>query len=256
MTLLKKRLGQNILIDKNIIEKEIALAGDLEDKTVLEIGPGNGLLTKELAKHAKKVLAIEKDPEILEEAERNVDAENVKFILGDAMEIEWPEFDKMISNIPYYISSGITFKLLEQKFQTAVLIYQKEFGERLVASPGRNCSRLSVNAQLRAEIELCGKVSRNCFKPKPKVDSVIVRMRPRRVRLPGIFDPLTKAMFSHKKKLLKNALTDSSKELGLEKKEAKEMFKELEQRAFEMSPQEILELAERVEETLRRKRQG
>ena len=117
MRRLKKHLGQNLLTDKNIIDKEIALAGDLSDCVVLEIGAGTGLLTKELAKKAKKVIAIEKDPEILEEAEKRATTENVEFILADAMKIEWPGFDRMVANIPYKISSGLTFKLLEQKLK-------------------------------------------------------------------------------------------------------------------------------------------
>ncbi len=255
MTRLKKHLGQNILVDRNMIAKEAALAGDLRDSIVLEIGPGTGMLTKELAKKAKKVIAIEKDPEILEEAKRNVDSRNIEWILADAMKMEWPRFDKMVSNLPYYLSSEIIFKLLEQKFETAVLICQKEFGERMAGRPGKNYSRLTVNAQLRAKVELCGTVGKGCFLPAPKVDSVIVRLTPKEAKLPEIFGPLTRAVFSHKKKLLKNALVDSSGELGLSKEEAKELFKGLEKRAIELKPEEILELAWKIEGQLAR-RQG
>jgi len=255
VTRLKKHLGQNILVDRNIIAKEAALAGDRRDSIVLEIGPGTGMLTKELAKHAKKVIAIEKDPEILEEAKRNADSSNIEWILADAMKMEWPRFDKMVSNLPYYLSSEIIFKLLEQKFGTAVLICQKEFGERMAGRPGKNYSRLTVNAQLRAEVELCGAVSKTCFMPIPKVDSVIVRLTPKEAKLPEIFGPLTRAIFSHKKKLLKNALADSSGELGLSKEEAKELFRGLEKRAIELKPEEILALSWKIQEQLTR-RQG
>jgi len=255
VTRLKKHLGQNLLIDKNIIAKETALAGDIGNSIVLEIGPGTGMLTKELAKHAKKVIAIEKDPEILEEAKREVESGNVEWILADAMKMEWPKFDKMVANLPYYLSSEIIFKLLEHKFETAVLICQKEFGERMAGRPGKNYSRLTVNAQLRANVELCGAVSKTCFIPIPKVDSVIVRLTPKETELPEIFEPLTRAVFSHKKKLLKNALVDSSGELGLSKEEAKELFKGLEKRAIELRPEQILELAWKIQEQLA-KRQG
>jgi len=248
---LKKSLGQNLLTDKNIISKEVGYALPLEGKTVLEIGCGTGLLTGELAKKSSRVIAIEKDNALLEECKKRlVQNTNIEYIYADALKIEFPRFDRIVSNLPYSISSKILFKILDYDFELAVLILQKEFAERLVAKPGeKNYSRLSVNATLKAEVELLDTVSKNSFHPVPKVDSKILRLRKKQKQpLPENFDAVLRALFQHKRKSIKNALIDSSHELGLKKADAKKIFAGFpETKVFTLTPEEIVELSREIQ---------
>src|SRR4030042_3085756 len=135
---MKKNLGQNFLIDKNIAILEVKQANIESDDTVLEIGPGLGILTKLLAEKAKRVIAIEIDENLINKLKKTL-PENVDLIHEDALNIDFetlPKFNKIVSNLPYQISSPITFKFLDYDFESAILIYQKEFAERLVAKPG------------------------------------------------------------------------------------------------------------------------
>ena len=126
---LNKNLGQNYLIDKNKRDQIINFGNITKDDVILEIGTGIGTLTIELAKRAKKVIAIEQDVkicEILTQRLKNEKIDNVELINDDALKIEFPKFNKIISNLPYQISSPITFKFLKYDFDLAVLMYQKE----------------------------------------------------------------------------------------------------------------------------------
>jgi len=145
---LDRRKGQNYLIDSNILDKIVEYA-DLSSKdTVLEIGAGIGTLTIPLAECAKKVIAVEQDPKIaaiLEKRLEDLTISNVEVLNEDATKIDFPEFNKVVSNLPYKISSPITFKLVKYDFDFAILMYQLEFAERMVAKPGEsNYSRLSL----------------------------------------------------------------------------------------------------------------
>lgn len=247
----KKSLGQNFLTDKNIIIKEVGYALPLKGKTVLEIGCGTGLLTGELAKESSRVIAIEKDNELLEECKKRLSAyTNIEYIHADALKTEFPKFDRLVSNLPYSISSKILFKILDHDFELAVVILQKEFAERLVAKPGeKNYSRLSVNATLKAEVELLDTVSGNSFYPAPKVDSRILRLRKKQTpALPGNFDAVLRALFQHKRKSIKNALIGSSHELGLKKPEAKKIFSGFpEKKVITLTPEDIVELSRSIQ---------
>ena len=201
-----KRYGQHFLIDRAVLEREADYADLRKTDSVLEIGAGDGRLTEVLAARAGKVYAVERDPK-LARILRSRRLGNVEVIEGDILSIELPKFDKVVSNIPYYLSTPITFLLLENlNWKVAVLTYQKEFGERLAAKPGsKNYSRISAFVSSRCEVEILETVPREKFRPVPKVDSVIVRMVP---------DPkdyrinwgLISRIFSHRKKLVKNAL--------------------------------------------------
>lgn len=175
-----KRLGQNFLISDAVLEREAEAAGLDKDDTVLEIGPGPGTLTLKLAGRAGKVIAIEKDTRF----KRILDGtlpENVEVIYGDALKVEFPRFTKCVSNLPYQISSQFTFKLLENcSFDFAVLCYQKEFAERMMALPGsRNYGRLPAALQFLAEsIEPIMKIGKSSYWPQPKVDSLLVKIVP------------------------------------------------------------------------------
>jgi len=241
---MKVRLGQNFLIDKQIAEREVSYADISKKDTVLEIGPGNGILTKILAEKAKKVIAIEIDKNLYEKL-KDILPKNVELIHEDVLKIDFkniPHFNKVVSNLPYQISSPITFKILDYNFEIAVFIYQKEFAERLIANPGtKDYSRLSVNVYYKAKCELLENVSKNCFSPVPKVDSSIVRLfkrdkPPFDVVSEDFFYFLTKKLFSHRRKKIKNIINDFS---GVDFSE----IPYLDLRIEELNPEQIGELS-------------
>ncbi len=243
-------LGQNFLIVQDIIERNVDRAGLSKKDVVLEIGPGLGVLTKELAERAKKVYAIEKDRRIIEILQREYSWPNVELIEGDAVKIEWPTFNKMVSNLPYQISSPVTFKLLKQDFEKAVLIYQLEFAERMVSKPGdKNYSRLSLMVQAKAKVELVERIGRGAFWPKPKVDSavVVVEPKPPRERI-ELNENLVRALFQHRKSTVSSALKKSAHMFGLERRKAKALRDVLNsvplagKRVFQLSPEDVLEI--------------
>jgi 18S rRNA (adenine1779-N6/adenine1780-N6)-dimethyltransferase len=153
---------------------------------VLEIGPGTGNLTHLLLQKAKKVIAIEIDPRMVAELTKRFKysefSHKFELIQGDILTTELPFFDLCVANIPYQISSPLVFKLLAHRpiFRCAVLMFQKEFAMRLIAKPDNELyCRLSVNVQLLARVDHLMKISKNNFRPPPKVESSIVRIEPR-----------------------------------------------------------------------------
>ena len=245
-------LGQNFLIVDDIIEREVRRAEIKVNETVLEIGPGLGFLTNELSKHAKRVYAIEKDPRLVEILQMEYPWKNVEIIQGDALKVEFPRFDKIVSNLPYQISSPITFKFLRHDFKKAVLIYQLEFAQRMIAKPGdKNYSRLSVMVQAKAEVELVEKIGKGAFYPKPKVDSAVIVLKPKpKEKQIELDERLVKALFQHRRKKSSKALKDSYHMLGLSREEfkgSKEIFDSIphaEKRVFQLSIEEIKDIEE------------
>jgi 16S rRNA (adenine1518-N6/adenine1519-N6)-dimethyltransferase len=216
---LSKRSGQHLVMDPTVLERMVEYAELSRDDTVLEIGAGLGNLTELLAARAGKVRAIEKDKRLLDLAmEKLRNQANIKLILGDALKVSLPDFQKVVANIPYSISSDLTFKLLEKRFRLAVLMYQKEFAERLVAKPGsENYGRLTVNVYYRATAELLDDVPPEAFFPQPEITSTIVRIRPRgppfNVENERVFSSLTRALFQHRRQRVRNALLHSFEEV-------------------------------------------
>jgi len=202
------KLGQNFLIDERVADRQIKYADLKKDDVVLEIGAGYGILTKKMAK-ISKVVAIEIDSKLIERL-RNIP--NVHVIHGDALKLNFDEieFNKIVSNLPYHISSPITFKILKSNFELAVLMYQKEFARRLVAQPGtKDYSRLTIMAHFMADFELLEEVPPFAFRPIPKVSSCIVRVKPRGKRFDvdeKLFGDVVRAIFMHRRKKIKNAL--------------------------------------------------
>lgn len=179
---------------------------------VLEIGPGTGNLTMKLLERAKRVVAVELDPRMVLELQRRVQgtpyANHLQIIHGDVMKVELPYFDICVANIPYQISSPLTFKLLAHRpsFRAAVIMFQHEFAMRLVAKPSDSLyCRLAVNTQLLARVNHLLKVGKNNFRPPPKVDSSVVRIEPRNPPPPINFlewDGLVRLCFGRKNKTL------------------------------------------------------
>lgn len=182
----QKSKGQHILINPQIIHSIVDKSAIRPTDIVLEIGPGTGNLTHLLLQKAKKVIAVEIDPRMVAELTKRFKyseySHKFELLQGDALTTELPFFDICVANIPYQISSPLVFKLLAHRpiFRCAVLMFQKEFAMRLVAKPDNDLyCRLSVNVQLMARVDHLMKISKNNFRPPPKVESSIVRIEPR-----------------------------------------------------------------------------
>ena len=269
---LNKNLGQNYLID-DFKRKKIIKYGNLtKDDVVLEIGPGIGTLTIELAKKSKKVIAIEQDTtifNILMDRLKKEGITNVELINGDAVKVDFPEFNKIVSNLPYQISSPISFKFLEYDFDLAILMYQKEFADRMNGKVGtKQYSRLSAMLYYKADIEFLTKVSPESFIPSPQVDSAVIKLKPKEMDKNiteedyKIYSKVVKALFQHKNKKARNALIDSRREIGIkDKKELKQILNQAEdtnpelktlllERTVKLSPEDIMKIAIILKETL------
>jgi len=207
-----KSKGQHILKNPLVVQSIVDKSGLKSTDVVLEIGPGTGNLTMKLLERVKKVIAVELDPRMVLELQRRVQgtpfASKLQLIHGDVLKVDLPYFDLCVANIPYNISSPLTFKLLAHRpsFRAAIIMYQHEFAMRLVAKAGDSLySRLSVNTQLLSRVHHLLKVGKNNFRPPPKVDSSVVRIEPRNPP-PAInfveWDGLTRLCFMRKNKTL------------------------------------------------------
>jgi len=254
---LDKRKGQNYLVDSNILAKIIEYSEISPDDVILEIGAGVGTLTIPLSKKAKKVIAIEQDQKIaaiLEKRLENLDISNVAVLAADATKIDFPEFNKVVSNLPYKISSPITFKLLKYDFDYAILMYQLEFAQRMIAKPGdSNYSRLSLMLHFCGDVELLFEVSKHCFFPQPKISSAVIKLVPnKKAKVDEFFIKTSRALFQHKKKKVRNALLDSFHEIAdVDKKEAKEIVSKLDphllsERVVKLDPEEVILISEEL----------
>jgi len=216
---LNKRKSQHYLVNSSILDRIIQKADLSISDTVLDIGAGIGTLTIPLSEEVEKVVAIEQDPhiaDVLRERLKNEKITNVDVLEGDATRLKLPTFNKVVSNLPYQISSPITFRLLEYDFEFAILMYQLEFAERMVAKPGDSkYSRLSVMINLKANVEKLFTVPKGAFIPRPRVSSAVVKLKPKKdVYLDEFFFKITRALFQHKRKKAKKALLDSYHEWG------------------------------------------
>ena len=208
------KLGQNFLIDSSIAQIEVKYADINKEDVVLEVGPGKGILTNILAKNAKNVIAVEIDKNFFESLKKTLPS-NVILIHSDVLKLNFkklPKFNKVVSNLPYQISSPFTFKLLNYHFNLAILTYQKEFAERITAKPGsKKYSRLSVNVYYKSNCYILRTVSKSVFYPIPKVDSAIVKLVRRRkpafcVENEEFFKDFVNVLFSHRRKKIKNII--------------------------------------------------
>ena len=261
---LNKNLGQNYLIDKNKRNQIIGFGDVDKNDVVLEIGTGIGTLTIELAKKAKKVIAIEQDEnicKILTKRLKDEKIDNVELINDDALKVDFPKFNKIIANLPYQISSPITFKFLDYDFDLAILMYQKEFADRMNGEVGsKNYSRLSAMLYFKCNVETLTNVSAESFIPKPKIDSTVIKMTPKENRISdddfNIYSNFTKALFQHRNKKIKNALINSRHIISnIDKKilkkrlnaiEDDELNEYLSKRVVELTPEEILFLSKKL----------
>merc|ERR1719230_754019 len=207
-----KKHGQHLLKNPGIIDKIVAASDIKPSDTVFEIGPGTGNLTMRLLEQARKVVAFEIDPRMAAEVRKRAMAAgrmNLEVQDGDVLRTPWPVFDVCAANLPYQISSPFTFKLLAHRplFRCAVLMFQKEFAERLIAKVGeKQYGRLAVNTALFVKVSCVCKVSKGSFTPPPEVDSMVVKMIPRDPPIEVDFrewDGLMRICFGRKRKTLR-----------------------------------------------------
>lgn len=222
----KKSLGQNFLIDKNFVDKIIDIA-DIENENVLEIGPGIGTITYEMAKTAKKVLAVEIDENLIPILQQNLEEfSNVKVINQDILKVDLKklieeEFNnqsfKVVSNLPYYITTPIIELLITSNFpcQDMTIMVQKEVAQRMVASANdKDYSSLSVFVKFYSNAKILVNLPKTVFMPQPKIDSSILNLKLRiydeNVDQKKLFN-LVRAGFNKRRKTILNSLSDVEK---------------------------------------------
>jgi len=223
----KKRLGQNFLINGEVISDIIEFANISSDDTVVEIGPGVGFVTEQLVKYAKKVIAIELDEEAIKELQK-LNAPNLEIIHNDILKTDLSSLCegkiKIVANIPYYITSPIIAHLLGEiddlnnknraKIKDIILMVQEEVARRMIAtekSPSKQYGLLTILSQFWADVEYLRSVGRKSFYPAPKVNSALVKLTVKsepRLKLSDYshFRKVLKSGFAHRRKTLKNCL--------------------------------------------------
>ncbi len=218
----KKNIGQNFLIDQNIMDIIVESAELSKNDIVVEIGSGTGLLTKKLASSSKKVFAVELDDKLFRILQTNCQTmTNIIPIHEDILKLNLrdlvnKEKIKIVGNLPYYITTPIIIKVLEESrdlnIQMILIMVQKEVALRMIASPGnKDYGALSIFINYRTKAEIVKYVPASCFYPKPKVDSAIVRMYPQnnlsvKPKDEELFFKIVRSAFQYRRKTLRNAI--------------------------------------------------
>jgi 16S rRNA (adenine1518-N6/adenine1519-N6)-dimethyltransferase len=215
---MKRPFGQHFLFDTNILKKILQCSKLNPDDTVIEIGPGLGTLTKLLSDNVRKVIAIEFDKKLTGRLKENLSTKNnVDIIIADALKFQYESINerfKVVSNIPYNITTPLLFRLLEykDKIPSMTLLLQKEVAKRIVAGPGsKEYGVLSIAIQLYTKPALKFSVSRKAFSPPPTVDSAVVHFEVFtsplfEVKNEALFFHVIKTAFSQRRKTLANSL--------------------------------------------------
>jgi 16S rRNA (adenine1518-N6/adenine1519-N6)-dimethyltransferase len=227
------KLGQHFLIDRDVTERIVNYSELKPNDKVLEIGPGHGDLTLALADRVECVYAVEVDPYLAANLRGRIP--NVNVINADALTVELPDYNKIVSNLPYQISSKITYRLLSRPFELAVLMFQREFSLRMQATVGsKEYGRLAMVVGFFCEVEILECVPKTAFRPVPSVNSSIVRLRPRKEKPEVdamIFMRIVEGLFRSRRKKVKKALAA----MGV----TKEMLSGLEASTIEKRPEEL-----------------
>ena len=224
----QKKFGQNFLIDGHVIEKIIAAAGIGKEDVVLEIGPGIGTLTQRLCEAAGDVVAVEIDRNLIPilTGDTCKDYANLQIISGDIMKTDIPELlrpfgkrpVKVVANLPYYITTPILMKLLEDRLpiESITVMVQKEVAERMETGPGtKDYGALSLAVQYYSEPYLAANVPANCFMPRPNVGSAVIRLTiheepPVQVKDEKHMFALIRASFNQRRKTLVNGIGNAA----------------------------------------------
>jgi len=267
----KKRLGQNFLINGEVIQDIIDYAKITKDDVVVEIGPGVGFVTEQLVKYAKKVIAVELDEEAIKELRENKEAnnyDNLTIIHNDILKTELSDLCdekvKIVANIPYYITSPIIAHLLGEiddltnenrnKIVDIILMVQEEVARRIVAtenSSGKQYGLLTILAQFWADCKIIRTVGRKSFYPAPKVNSALVFLNVRkepRLKLSDYthFKKTLKAAFSQRRKTLKNCLVSNGFDRDKVEKTLKDLNLDENIRGEKLSIEQFGELSEKL----------
>ena len=257
----KKSLGQNFLIDQNIINKIIKIGKIAENKTVLEIGPGYGNLTRKIANmKPKKILAIEKDKKLALFL-KNIfkDFKNIKIINNDIFNIiENKNLEQntiVFGNLPYNISTQILASLILLEkwppwYEILIFMFQKEVADRILAKKNiKDFGRLSILCNWRLDIKKHFDVSKNCFSPKPKINSTVLSFIPKKnnvfkIKNPKHLETVTRVLFSSRRKMInKNFI----KLFGHDRSVAKDLNLNLNQRPEELCNEMFYRIAMKYE---------
>lgn len=259
-----KALGQNFIIDSSVCPTMVEMLGTDKNTGVLEIGPGVGVLTKELCKASGKVVSVELDERLYPVLDKTLeDYDNFELVKGDCMKLNLKEiieeklagFDtiKVCANLPYYITSPVIMSLLESKLPITEIevMVQQEAAERLCAKIGsREAGAVSVAVSYYGEAQILFNVGRECFMPSPKVDSSVIKIRlydePKYVvKNEKRFFSLIKGIFAQRRKTLVNSLSNS---VGLPKTEIQNSLSQMglapTVRAENLTMEELVELSE------------
>lgn len=248
-----KALGQNFILDRQLLARIAAIPGSLEGQTVYEVGPGPGGLTRALLDAGASVTAVERDRRCIPAlAELQAEfGDRLRLIEGDALEIDEPavagDGAHVVANLPYNVGTALLMNWLSGAWppwwRSLTLMFQKEVAERLVALPGSNAyGRLSVAAQWRSKARIAMNVNRSAFVPPPKVTSAVVHIVPAKAPAgvdPSIMESLTQSAFGQRRKMLRSSLksmpgaAEAAEQLGID----------LQRRAETLSVQEYIELA-------------
>lgn len=236
-----KSLGQNFLIDDNIVDKIVAGAGIGPEDKIIEVGPGIGTLTREMASRAQNLMAVEIDKNLIPILEDTLgDYDNVKIVNEDIIKADIRGLIdenlgggpvKLVANLPYYITTPIIMRFLEENINVTdiVVMVQKEVAERMNAQPGgKDFGALSVAVQYYCDTEIVAKVPRHLFVPQPNVDSIVIalRVRPERkykVDDEDLYFKVVKAAFGQRRKTLLNSISSMG---NLAKDQVKEALEE------------------------------
>ncbi|HJX23528.1 MAG TPA: 16S rRNA (adenine(1518)-N(6)/adenine(1519)-N(6))-dimethyltransferase RsmA [Candidatus Bathyarchaeia archaeon] len=252
----QKIFGQNFVTDSALLKRMIDYARVCSDDVVLEIGAGLGFLTELLSEKAGKVIAVEKDSNLMRILkDRLGNKENIVLIEKDIMKTRDLIFDKVVSNPPYQLSSPLLFKLLEHGFKVMVLTFQREFARRLIAKEGtKEYGRLSVMAHLKSRSEILEYVNHAVFSPSPRVESAVVRLNPEGPSLQpldvSLFSLFVRELFTQRNKTSKKVIKEFiKKNLMLDESGLNTLIEKLPylgKRVYQISPSEFIELSNMI----------
>jgi 16S rRNA (adenine1518-N6/adenine1519-N6)-dimethyltransferase len=252
------RLGQNFLVDRNILDVIERLAALTEDDVVLEVGGGEGILSERLAERVRHVHVVELDRSLEQGLrQRLASYDNASLWLGDALELDLRAFspapDKIVANLPYGIAATFILRTIDDLPSVAswVVMVQREVGERLAAVPGSSAyGAPSVLAQLACEVRVLRPVARTVFRPVPRVDSVLVGLHRRGAGASPEVRALVHAGFAHRRKALARSLALSPGAPAGVRERARTALVALghpaDERAERLAPAEFVELARRL----------
>ncbi len=226
------RLGQHFLFDPSILRRIAAAAVLRPDDTVLEIGPGKGTLTRALAARASRVTAIEADRALAAALAEQVGDARVTVVTGDALKVAWPRVTVVCGNIPYQITSPLIDRALRPpRPERIVFLVQAEVAERLAAAPGSpGYGALTAGVQLVATVERLFSVPAGAFRPRPRVDSALVRLTPRDAPLVATEEEerrvraVIQALFQRRRQQLARSVREG---FGVERSEAESLLEQL-----------------------------